>query len=128
MSFEASLREELQGIPELFNRVFPLSAPESFPAPYVVYVSSDGTKDKTLSGFLSTKQVHAEINIICASYGGLKSLTPEVSGRLESFLCRSIGTSAPIYIRDITIMGDPVEIYETELKMYRSVIEIIVQI
>lgn len=128
MSFEKSLTEELYTVSGLSKRVFPINAPESFKPPYVAYISSEGVNNKTLDGFLSSREVALEVNVICTDYDSLKTLCPGVILCLQSFLRRTIGTTAPVFVKDIEFLSDPVELYEQEIKAYRCVIEMKVQL
>lgn len=126
MNFEEALRDELSSITSLSNKVFPLNAPEGTKAPYVIYVSNDGVLDKSFEGYLKTRVVDCEINILHKSYGGLKSLAKDVLDKVKSFQSRNIGgilTKDGPFIQNITY-SKPVEIYESEVKLYRSVIDI----
>lgn len=121
MSFEQALKEEMESVAGLSGNVFPLRAPESFSPPYLVYMSSEGTPDQILTGFLTTKEVSFDLNLIHATYGDLKALAPLVVSKLQSFLFRNIGTAGP-YIQEITY-DDPVEMYEPEIELYRCLIQ-----
>lgn len=125
--FDVSLKEELQTISGLSNRVFPVNAPENFPAPYIVYLTAE-QHYKTLDGFIPSGRINAEINLICKTPSELKTLSRGVIIRLQSFLMRSIGVSEPVYIQDVEFVTEPSEIYEQEIKAYRSVFEITIQV
>lgn len=124
MSFEPALAQELKTIPELQNRVYPLDAPEvnaKQGVPYLIYVSSEGLRDKTLGGYLDSKEVRGELNVIAARYGDMKAITKKVVALLIGMQGRSIGTNGP-YIEEVTYQM-PVEIYENQPKLYRCIIE-----
>lgn len=124
MSFEPALAQELKTIPELQNRVYPLDAPEANAeqgVPYLIYASSEGLRDKTLSGYLESKEVRGELNIIARRYGDMKAITKQVVAILMSFEGRQIGTNGP-YISEITYQA-PVELYEPQPDLYRCMIE-----
>jgi tRNA(His) 5'-end guanylyltransferase len=122
MTFEEALRAELSIISSLTNKVFPLTATEGTKAPYVIYVSAPAIKDKSLIGYLNSNQVDCEINILHNTYRELKELIDLVIDKLLSFQDRSIGESGP-FIKDITYQTSP-EMYEKEVSLYRSVIDI----
>lgn len=123
MDFESSLTLELKSIPELQNRVYPLSAPEKTPSPYIVYLSSEGTKSKSVSdGYLEGKLVGCEINVIAAKYSVLKEVTRRVVDLLISMERRVIGNKGP-FVQELTY-ETPIELYEAEPNLYRCVIEI----
>ncbi|SDM17419.1 DUF3168 domain-containing protein [Bacillus sp. OK048] len=121
MDFEEALRAELGTIAGLTNKVFPLNATEGTKAPYIIYVSSEGVQDKSLLGYLSSKEVDCEINIVQASYGSMKSLTKLVISQIISFIGRNIGENGP-FIQNVTY-HKPVELYEQEVNLYRCVID-----
>lgn len=118
MTFEEALTEEVKTI---ISNVYPLSAPEGTKAPYLIYTSSEGLKDKSLDGFLSSKKVSCELDIIENSYESLKILAKQIMTKLESFECRVIGTNGP-YIQELTFDDDCPELYETETKQVRKII------
>jgi hypothetical protein len=130
MNFEEALRAELGTLTELSNKVFPLNADEGTKAPYVVYISSEGVQVKTLQGYMGNKEVDCEINILHDSYANMKALTKEVLAKIISFQGRSIGdlfSKDGPFIQNVTY-SKPVEIYEKEVSLYRSVIDITVKI
>lgn len=120
MSFETALVEEL-AVGELANKVFPLSAPEGTTSPYLVYLSSDGVPEKTLGGFLESITVSGEMNIVAATYAGMKTLTVAVLSKFRSFEGRVIGTDGP-FIQAVHY-EQPVELYEQAVKQYRCLID-----
>lgn len=124
MDFEPALVEELKSIPELENRIYPLFAPEATKyngVPYLIYGSSEGIRDKSLDGYMNSKEVRAELNVVTESYGELKSITKQVIDLLVSFEQRTIGTNGP-YIKELEYQM-PIEIYENQPNLYRCMIE-----
>jgi hypothetical protein len=99
MDFEDALRSELSYITGLEDRVFPLSATEGVKAPYVVYASSEGIKDKSLDGYSDTKEVTCDIHVINNSYSGMKNLLQQVINRVITFQGRIIGGG--VLVRDV---------------------------
>lgn len=122
MSLEQALMEEIHSISELNNNVFPLKAPEGYTTPYAVFVSSEGVNDKILSGFLSSKTVELELNVICDTYSQMKQLNSEVVQHLQSFVNREIGVTAPIFVQDVSL-ENPLEFWDTQVLKYKGVIE-----
>lgn len=123
--FEAALTEELKSIAVLEGRVYPLDAPEANSGqgvPYLIYVSSEGVRDRTLDGYLKSKRVLIEINVIGTRYADLKSISPQAMNLLIGMEQRQIGTDGP-HINEVVMNRDPVELYENEPDLYRSVIE-----
>lgn len=126
MNFEQALTAELEQIEGLMDKVFPLNAEEGTKAPYLIYFGSEGLEDKTLDGYLDSKEVDCELNIMQYSYSGLKYLTKQILSKLKSFQSRTIGEQGP-FIQSVSYQK-PVEIYEKEVDLYRCVIEITVKI
>jgi len=124
MSFEPALVQELKTITALENRIYPLTAPEATASggvPYLIYASSEGLRDKTLGGYLDSKEVRAELNIIAARYSDMKAITKQVVAILLSFEGRQIGSGGPFI--DELVYQSPVEIYENQPNLYRCVVE-----
>ncbi|WP_336772302.1 tail completion protein gp17 [Paenibacillus sp. MMO-58] len=121
MTFEPALVAELSAVPELQGKIFPLSA-NGAPAPYLVYVSSEGLPSKGLDGYGSGKNVTVMLNIMSDTYSGLKTITANVLAILHTFEKRKIGEGGP-FIQELTHQ-EPVEGYEPLPKLYRCVIEL----
>jgi hypothetical protein len=122
MTFEEALRAELSSITGLSNKVFPLHAKEGIKAPYVIYLSSEGVRDKSFEGYLGTQEVECEINIIHSTYSNMKSLTKLVLNKIISFQGNYIGGYGPL-IQNVSY-EKPVELYENEVSLYRCLIDI----
>ncbi|RSD21075.1 DUF3168 domain-containing protein [Mesobacillus subterraneus] len=122
MDFEEALTAELTMIEGLANKVFPLNAKEGTLPPYIVYLSSEGLQDKTFDGYLLFKEVECEINILHSTYREMKDLTKVVLGKILSFQGRTIGEGGP-RIQNLSY-EKPFELYEKEIKQYRSVIDV----
>jgi hypothetical protein len=123
MTFEEALRAELITIEELNNKVFPLKAPEGTEAPYLIYVSSEGRNDKGLDGFYNSKEVQIELNIIHDRYSRMKALSRLVVNKLKNFEKRHIAETGP-FIQEVTFENDGVELYEHEVDLYRTVLDL----
>lgn len=123
MRLEEALCMELEQIPQLAGKVYPLRAPESEGAPYLVYASSEGKQYRTLDGFISsTREVSIELNLLVNDYVELKDLSVLLIDVLKSFQGRSIGTGGP-FIQAISY-DDPVELYEPEVGLFRCLITV----
>lgn len=122
-SFEQALKEELNNLASLSGKVFPLNAPEGTATPYIVYESSEGVYNKTLMGFLPSRNVPVQLNIVAKHYSDMKTITSGVIQRLQSMVGTSIGASKSVRVFDIQMIIDPVETYETSLDMYICVVE-----
>jgi len=123
--FEQALREEIvNAIPALDGRVYPLFAPEATKhngVPYLIYASSVGLRDKTLGGYLDSKEVRGELNIIAERYADMKVITKQVVALLIGMEGRQIGANGP-FIEELTYQM-PVELYEAQPDLHRCVIE-----
>ena len=127
VNFEEALTAELSALPGLARKVFPLNAKEGTLAPYIIYVSSEGQQDKTLQGYIESKEVECEINIFHPSYAGLKKLTKEVLSLLITFNGRFIGSSEGPFVENVTY-DKPVELHENQVSLYRCLIDLKVRI
>lgn len=123
--FEQALREEIvNAIPALGGRVYPLFAPEATKhngVPYLIYASSEGLRDKMLGGYLDSKEVRGEINVIAERYADMKAITKQAVALLVGMEGRQIGTDGP-HIEEITYQM-PVEMYESQPQLHRCVVE-----
>jgi hypothetical protein len=122
VDFEQALTAELESISGLGGKVFPLNATEGTKPPYLIYVTSEGLRDKTLDGYLESREIDYELNILSATYTGLKPLITEVISKILSFQSRVIGTNGP-YVQNVTY-EEPVELYEAQVNWYRCNIQI----
>lgn len=118
--FEQALVAELGSLPGMTGKVFPLDATEGQTPPFIVYLSSYGERVKTLNGYLQTKEIPIEVNILSSTYTGIKPLIPAAIEKLISFVGRVIGTSGP-YVQEVSY-DSPTELYEEEPKWYRCII------
>lgn len=124
MDFEQALVQELNSITALGGRIYPLFAPEATKhngVPYLVYASSEGLRDKSLGGYLKSKEVRAELNIIAERYNDMKAITKQVIALLIGFEGRQIGTDGPI-IEEVDYQM-PMEFYESQPDLRRCLVE-----
>jgi len=124
MTFEAALAQELKTIGVLGGRVYPLAAPEANRnkgTPYVIFVSSEGLRTKTLDGYQSGKTVPGEINVISDDYNELRSVTAAIVELLVGMEQRTIGSGGP-FIQEV-VYQEPRELYEEAPKLYRCLID-----
>lgn len=126
MNFEESLVYELSSISAINNKIYPLNAKEGTNPPFLVYVSSQGERTQTLTGYVDSLEISCDIHIIAESYQDLKSLADAVLTKLQSFFGRSIGLNGP-YIKSF-IYSEPIEGYSDELNYHRSAFDIRVRI
>lgn len=126
MNFEEALVEELSSIEGLNDKVFPLNATEGTNPPFIIYVSSEGEQDQTLTGYTDTKALTCEIHLIAETYSELKSLIKLVIAKLQTFFARAIGTNGPV-IKSFA-MDEPLEAHEEEVGYSRCSFDIRVRI
>lgn len=117
-----ALKSELSSITGLTNKVFPLNVTEGIKAPYIVYESSDGIQEKTLTGFAPYKDINLTIYIVAASYSDMKEYSIAVITQLQSFLGRYIGDSTDVYIRDVDYSKVDEEYFQ-DLLLYQCTID-----
>lgn len=122
MNFEEALASELDSIEGLEGKVYPMGAKEGVKPPFVIYVSSEGVQDKTLDGYLTSKEIDCEIHVVHKKYANMKTLTKLVLAKLQTFYGRSIGTDGP-FIKGFSY-EKPVEVHEKEVQLYRSSFDI----
>ena len=118
MNFEQALVVEFNTITELENKVFPLYATEGIKPPFLIYVSSEGEQVKTLDGFTLFTEIACELHVVAYSYSQMKDLARKVMAKVQNFLGREIGDSE-VRIKSISY-DQPEEVYEEEIKYYRS--------
>lgn len=124
MDFDEALIAELDSITALGGRIYPLFAPEATKhngVPYLIYASSEGLRDKSLDGYMLSKALQGELNIIAERYSDMKAITKQAVALLVNMIGRKIGTDGP-YIKDISYQR-PVEMYEPQPDLYRCLIE-----
>jgi hypothetical protein len=117
MKFEEALVYELSEIAMIRDKVFPLSAPEDSEPPFVIYVSSEGVKVRSLEGYSDLTETTFEIHVTTVDYTTLKSLTKQVMDKIFSFYSRAIGEAGP-FIKSVSI-DEPVESKVEELNFNR---------
>ena len=107
MTYEEAQKEELEAVPGLSNKVFPLYAPKDAKAPYLVYRKENVRFKKTLGGILNKTEAIYEIVLVANRNSELQQLSQDVVNAMFGFYCRPIGSGGPL-IEDVTveIMGD----------------------
>lgn len=127
MNFEAALRNELNSIPDLASKVFPLTAIEGIKTPYLVYVSSEGTQEKYLGGYAGPKELNCQLHILNDTYSSTKDMTQQVIEKVLSWQGQVIGGVDGVMILDVSY-EKPQEQYIPELYQYLSIVPITVRI
>jgi len=124
MTFEAAMAQELKTIAALGGRVYPLAAPEANRnggTPYVIFVSSEGLRTKTMDGYQAGKTVSGEVNVIGDDYNEMRAVTAAVVDLLVGMERRAIGTDGP-FIQSLTY-EQPREFYEDKPQLWRCLID-----
>lgn len=125
LEFEEALSLELESMKGFKEKVFPAFAPGT-PTPYVVYLSSEGVRVKTLEGYTDRRRVEVELNIVAKRYREMKDFARMAIDKLISMEGRVIGDDGP-FVHELTY-EKPVEIYEEAPKLHRCLIDIVVHI
>lgn len=71
-NFEKALVQELK---KVLPAVFPLVAPEGTPAPYIVFMSSYGDRDRFFEGYGAQREIDITIHVVGGSYSAMKEAT-----------------------------------------------------
>lgn len=122
MDFEQALTYELQTITGLSGKVYPQKAPENTTPPFVVYFSSEGEPIMALSGPTDMTELTCEIHVSAETYEEMKSLTKNVTNRLQSFFQRNIGQNGPL-IKSIS-HTEPIEDIDNSTNFHISSFDI----
>lgn len=116
---EKALRDELNKVSEIENKIFPMNAPEGQKTPYLVYITSKKHL-KNLDGVTENKECYLILNILCSSYSQMKDISKKIEVIITKFPLRTIGEEN-LYIQDIDL-SDITEDYEEQLKLHRGII------
>jgi len=120
MFFEEVMTEQLNTIPDILDKIYPLNAEEGIEAPYIVYLQAGGNEYKSFDGYSGLKKVLFEFNILHNSYTEMKYLTKTVVDKIIDLEETVING---LEIQGITL-EEPVELFEKEIELYRSIITI----
>lgn len=82
MSIESALKGVIQAIPDVaalvVDRIYPVVAPQTTPAPFVTYRRVPGEALYTHSGESSTQKAHFQIAAVAETYEGALDLTQKI--------------------------------------------------
>lgn len=126
LNFEEALVYELGTISPLYERVFPLYAPEGIVPPFVVYVSSEGEQTATLEGYIDLTEIICEIHVVSFTYAEMKELVKQTIDKIQSFFNRSIGIDG-VFIKSV-FYEQPIEEHQKEYGYYHSAFTVTVWI
>lgn len=115
-AIEERLKQTIERVDELTNKVFPIQPEKGVPLPFCVYVSTGAIPDDSLGGFMESQSARVEINILHTSYRRMKGLADKVVGALKGI------DYATVYFDSF----QP-EVYEAEIKAYRKIVYIKLQ-
>lgn len=122
MTFGEALRSELIQIEKLYNKVFPIIAPQKTIVPFLVYRREIAEDKNTLRGISGSISSNYTLSLQANSYAEKEELEELIKIKANSFLGRTIGNNGP-YIQAVgcTLLGEG---YVEELNVYSSVIRI----
>lgn len=127
MDFEEALVTEFNTISQIEGKVFPLFTGEGVDPPFLVYVSSEGEPERTLTEFTGMKHVSCEIHVVGQSYEEMKSILKEVIAKITSFRRRNIGDATGPFIHTLRY-EQPEEMFEGDTWIYRASFDMSVRI
>jgi hypothetical protein len=119
---EEGFIQEMNSIPDLADRVFPLANVGQPMTPYGIYISGVGESEKTLNGYLTKQETELDFFVFHSSYGDLKRVMELVVNKIKSFIGRELGTSG-ILVQDVSYQSEP-EHYEEQAQNYLGRIKI----
>jgi hypothetical protein len=118
MDFEEALVHEFNKIPMIQGKVFPVFTGEGVDPPFLVYVPSEGTYERTLNDFTGMKVIECDIHVVGKTYSQMKSIIKEVITTIISFRGRTIGVGGP-FIHTLRY-EQPEEMFEGDTWIYRA--------
>lgn len=123
MELEEAMIVELDAISRISGKVFPLAAPRTdinnnpITAPYVTYKATYGMRVNSLDGYLNSRSVEVELNLVAPSYQTMKSITRSIMDIIIGFQSRIIGGNGP-FVQEV-IYEEPEELFEALPKLHR---------
>lgn len=127
MDFEEALVLEFNKIPLITGKVYPVFTGEGVDPPFLVYVSSEGTYERTLTEFTGMKTVECEIHVVGNSYEEMKTIIKEVISTIISFRQRVIGGVGGPFVHTLAY-EQPEEMFEGDTWIYRASFDMTVRI
>lgn len=127
MDLEEALSLEFETIPQIQGKVFPLFTGEGIDPPFLIYIPSEGTPERTLNEFTGMKVVECQIHVVGGSYEEMKTILKEVMTKIISFRGRVIGASGGPFIHTLRY-EQPEEMFEGETWIYRASFEMTIRI
>ncbi|MHC1696453.1 MAG: DUF3168 domain-containing protein [Eubacteriales bacterium] len=124
MAIEDVLKETLETVAGLSGQVYPLNAPEDNPAPYLTYLQSSGEEYDALDDWTGLYKGSYELNVLHRSYKEMKQLAALVIAKLKTLQGTTI---SEILVQSVSIDENSPELYETQIKLYRKIINITIQ-
>ena len=115
---EIAIISELLQITELNNEVYPNSAPEATPTPYLTITNVDTSEEYTLDGVTGNRTTLFNLNLYCSSYSDLKNIGQKVRDKLLSFFQRNVGN---FFIQSANL--DTRDLYEDAVNLHRTIFE-----
>jgi hypothetical protein len=127
MDFEEALVLEFNKIPQITGKVYPVFTGEGVDPPFLVYVSSEGTLERTLTEFTGMKTIECEIHVVGNSYDEMKTIIKEVINTIVTFRQRVIGGIGGPFVHTIRY-EQPEEMFEGDTWIYRASFDMTVRI
>ena len=127
MDLEEALVIEFDTISGITGKVYPLFTGEGVDPPFLVYVSSEGTYERTLTEFTGMKLIECEIHVVGSNYGEMKSILKDVIEKIISFRQRQIGGVDGPFVQTLQY-DQPEEMFEGDTWIYRASFDITLRI
>lgn len=127
MNFEEALVIEFGSIEAITGKVFPLYTGEGVEPPFLVYISSEGSSEKSLTQFYDTRVISCEVHIVGNSYGEMKAIEREIIDIIKSFRNRVIGGIGGPFVHTVGY-EQPSEMFEGDTQIYRASFDMRVRI
>ena len=123
---EKQLKYELSVIfPKM--KIYPLSAPDDYAPPYIIYHRDSTVWEKTLDGYTKNESINYIINVFDRSYDEMLEMREIVEMFLKEMDNSTIGEDNDIYVEEVQLIGVG-EIFEKDLKLNRGVVDFICHI
>jgi hypothetical protein len=127
MEFEEALVVEFNKIPLITGKVYPVFTGEGVDPPFLVYVSSEGTQERTLTEFTGMKTIECEIHAVGNTYEEMKTLIKAVINTIITFRQRKIGDDSGPFLYTVRY-EQPEEMFEGDTWIYRASFDMTVRI
>ena len=107
--------------------IYPLSAPDDYVPPYIIYHRDSTFWEKTLDGYTKNESINYIINIFSKNYDDMLEMREITESFLKEMESSTIGKDNDIYIEEV-VLNAVGEIFENELSLYRGVVDFVCHI